>query len=193
MASDSSKVSKIQTNFQALSSIAGSLNAASDELTRTVGILDESLKRLNIGLSVWVQFSSVSFEDEPEQYDEGQIGYCKVKGTWGIALRRIWGHQAFDRYNEDGPWLFNDAPRAMRLQSVDKIPRIIEELAKEAVDTTKRIEAKTKEVRDLAEAVGLVADKDKVKSIAQRIAAEKIGKEALRWMDETPAAQEGRK
>ena len=135
MTSSDSKVSKIQTHFQALSETASSLNAASDELTQTVALLDESLKKLNVGLSAWVSFRSRDNDDDPYEYDVNQIGYCKVNGTWGIALRHIWGHEGLDRHSEDGPWLFNDASREMRLASVDKIPDVIEELAKVAAST----------------------------------------------------------
>jgi prefoldin subunit 5 len=161
MTSSDSKVAKIQTHFQALSEVASSLNIASDELTKTVTILDEALKKLNLGLTVWVSFRRRGDDDEPHLYDDDQIGYCKINGVWGIALRRIWGDESWDRHSEDGPWLFNDASREMRLHSVDSIPNVIEALAKEAFDTTKRIQEKTKEVGELAGAIGQVANAEK--------------------------------
>src|SRR5579859_1804079 len=109
------KIAKIQTNFQALSEVASSLNAASNELTKVVSKLDEALKQLNVGLTDWV-----TFEDRLPQIDEqyycDQIGYCRVNGRWGISLRRIWGNERWDDHSEDGPWLFTDAPREMRLR-----------------------------------------------------------------------------
>ena len=59
----------------------------------------------------------------------------------------------FDDHHEEGPWLFNDAPREMRLRSVDKIPVLIQALGKEAANTTKKIQEKTKEVSELALAI----------------------------------------
>jgi len=173
MASSDTKVTKVQSDFHTLSEIASSLNAASDELTKTVTILDESLKKLNVGLSVWVSFRSRADEDTPYIFDEDQIGYCKVNGTWGIALRRIWGNETLDGYSEDGPWLFNDASREMRLLSVDQIPGVIEALAKEAFNTTTKIQEKTKKVRELAEAIAPFTDQTKGKSltIAESMAA----------------------
>src|SRR5258706_5366873 len=158
MTSSDSKIAKIQTHFQTLSEVASSLNTASDELTKTVSILDEALKKLNVGLPVWVSFRRRGNDDEPHLYDDDQIGYCKVNGAWGIALRHIWGDESWDRHDEEGPWLFNDASREMRLHSVDAIPNVIEALAKEALDTTKRIQEKTKEVRELAAAVAEVTN-----------------------------------
>jgi prefoldin subunit 5 len=162
MASTESQVEKIQKHFQTLSDIASSLNAASDELTQAVGVLDEALKKLNIGLSVWVIFRSRSEEDSPEIYDLDQIGYCKVNGTWGIAIQRIWGDESIDRHDSEGPWLFRDASREMRVQAVDKIPELIEALGKQASETKKAIEEKTKQVKNLAEAIRGDSSKNKV-------------------------------
>lgn len=159
MASDNPKVAKIQTHFQALSSLAPTLNAASDELTQVVTILDEALKKLNVGLTAWVSFRSRSVEEE--QYDDDQIGYGKVDGRWGIALRRVWGDYITEHFGSDGPWLFNDAPRELRLLGVDKLPEVIEALGKEASDTTKKVREKTKQARELATAIQQIANADK--------------------------------
>lgn len=181
MTSGDSKIAKLQTDFQALSKIASELNTASDGLTRTVAILDEALKKLNVGLTVWVTFRSrFESDDEPLRYDLDKIGYCKVNGTWGLAIQHIWGDEGMPDPWEgsEGPWLFNDASRELRLHSVDKIPAVIAELAKEASDTTKRIQEKTKEVLQLAEAITQVATDGKGKSLtlAERIA---VGQKSL--------------
>jgi hypothetical protein len=145
------KVEKLQTDFKALTSVSASLNTASDELAKAVSVLDEALKKLNIGLTVWVTFRSWS--SERDEYDEEQIGYCKLAGKWGIALRRIWGDINFEQRAEDGPWVFNDGPREMRLAGVDKFPELIEALNKEASNATKKIQEKTQEVRELASVI----------------------------------------
>jgi prefoldin subunit 5 len=153
MASSDSKIEAIQKQFQVLSGVASSLNTASDELTRAVAALDEALKKLNVGLTAWVTFSKIVEEEYPEIYDSQQIGYCKVNGTWGIALRHISGDAESGEQDEDGPWLFSDASREMRIQAVDKIPELIEALSKEASETTRKIQEKTKQVTDLADAI----------------------------------------
>jgi hypothetical protein len=160
-------IAKLQTDFQALSEIASQLNVASDGLTKTVAILDEALKKLNVGLTVWVTFRRRANDEQPLLYDLDQIGYTKVNGTWGLAVQHIWGDEgAPDPWEDsDGPLLFNDAPREMRLQSVDKIPEVIAELAKEASDTTKRMQEKTKQVLELAEAINSLKDAAKASAI----------------------------
>lgn len=160
MTSSDSKIEKIQTYFKVLSSVAPTLNTASDELTKAVSVLDENLKKLNVGLTAWVTFRSrvahPSMRDE--EYDDDQIGYGKVDGKWGIALRRIWGNYAMEEFGAEGPWLFNDAPREMRLLGVDKIPELIEALGKEASETTKKVRDTTKQVNDLAAAVAEITN-----------------------------------
>lgn len=160
MTTTDSKIAKIQTHFQALSSLAPELNAASDDLTQAVALLDEALKKLNIGLPVWVAFR---FGAEPPLYHTEQIGYDKVGSKWGIALRCLWGNEDIDDHNEDGPWLFNEAPRDMRLYAVDKIPEVIELLGKAAFDTTKKIQEKAQEVRQFADAIENITKQAKAK------------------------------
>ena len=176
MGSNDPKISQIQTNFQTLSTVASSLNTASDELTKVVGRLDEALKKLNVGLTVWVTFEDRLPHDDT-RYDCDQIGYCKVNGKWGISVRQIWGDEPWlsDHQGENGPWLFNDAPREMRLRSVDKIAVLIEALSKEASNTTKRIQEKTQEVSELAAAIESAANEAKRKSptLSERIAVRK--------------------
>jgi hypothetical protein len=154
MNSDDPKIAKVQARFQELSSLASSLNTASDELTQIVNGLDEALKRLNIGLTVWVAFRFRGDDEEPQMYDQDQVGYAKVSGTWGIAVRRIWGDDSRDIFHEDGPWLFKDAPRELRIECLDQFPNVIEELAKVATATTKRVQEKTNQIRNLASAIG---------------------------------------
>jgi uncharacterized phage infection (PIP) family protein YhgE len=158
MNSDDSKIAKVQTRFQELSTLASSLNTASDEFTKIVGTLDEALKNLNIGLTVWVNFRTRDIAESSETYDVDQIGYSKIQGTWGLALRNIWGNEAYESHHEDGPWLFKDAPRELRLAAADKIPELIEALAKAASTTTKEVQEKTKQVRELAVAIDQVAN-----------------------------------
>src|SRR5258706_5714323 len=120
MTSSDSKIAKIQTHFQALSSAATSLNAASDELTKVVSVLDDALRKLNVGLTVWVTVSTWS---DNSRHGEDQIGYCKLNGKWGIALCTSWNDDAGGEDTVDGIWLFNDAPRELRLGGVDKSPK----------------------------------------------------------------------
>jgi hypothetical protein len=158
MASEKAKPIDVATNFRALSSIASSLNKASNELTQSVSVLDAALKKLNIGLTVWTAFEFWAVE-EPN-YGEDQIGYAKISGQWGIALRKIWGNESFDAPNEDGPWLFGEAPRELRIAAADHLPKLVEALGKQAFDTAKKLDAKTKEVAALAAVIDKIAKEE---------------------------------
>jgi hypothetical protein len=160
MTSSDSKIEKFQTRFEVLSEVASSLNTASDEMTKVVGVLDDALRKLNIGLTVWVTYTFGG--EEGPAYDLHQIGYTKLNGKWGIALRRIWGNEQYDSENQEGPWIFSDAPRNMRLHGVDKLSELIEELGKEGFNTARKVQEKTKQVRELAEVIEKIANPDKM-------------------------------
>jgi len=176
MSSTDSKTAKIQAHFKNLTSIAPVLNAASDELTKAIRGLDQALKKLNIGLSVWVTFAVRHEDSGDDEYDLEQIGYTKLNGEWGLGLRRIWGNERFDTQYQDGPWLFSDAPRDMRLRSTDKIPDVIEELGKEAVKTTKAMQQKSLEVRELAGAI------EQISTSTQPIISKALSEAALKTL-----------
>jgi hypothetical protein len=164
-----SKIAKIQAHFQTLSAVSPTLNSASDELNRCVASLDESLKKLNAGLTVWVSFRSRGVEDD--EYDDDQIGYAKVDGKWGIAIRHIWGNYATERFGDEGPWFFNDASRELRLLAVDQLPELIEALGEEASKVTKTVQEKAKQVRELAAAIEQVAKSAHPNTFNERVIA----------------------
>jgi hypothetical protein len=158
MGSTDPKGISIEASFQSLASLSNSLNAASSELTRYIGVLDEALKKLNIGLTVWVTFQDKSDEDKEHQFSLDQIGYAKVNGKWGIALRNKSGDEREKSFFVQGPWLFNDATRRLRLASVEKIPQVIEQLNKAAATAVKQAQAKAASVGELATVVEKIAN-----------------------------------
>jgi hypothetical protein len=81
-----------------------------------------------------------------------QVGYAKISGKWGIAVRTVsevsWRP---DAHIEE--WAFSDAPCQLRLEAIDFVPQLLDELAKEAADNTKKITEKTEELQQLVAAV----------------------------------------
>jgi hypothetical protein len=137
--------------YKKLQACAASLNEASDELGRAIAECDVALKKLNLGIVAWVNI----FEDEDingEDFVDRGIGYAKVGGKWGIALRSRWGNRPTDTVRSE-EWMFNDAPRSLRAEAVEKLPALLMALAKRADDTTADIEAKTVKARDFAAAI----------------------------------------
>jgi hypothetical protein len=61
-------------------------------------------------------------------------------------------HRHPDRETTEA-WLFGDAPRALRLEAVDKIPDLLEKLSEQAAFAIQKIHAKLADVQALAAAV----------------------------------------
>jgi hypothetical protein len=144
--------SRVQSSFQHLAESSGTLNSASDGLSKLVAELDSALKPLNIGLVCWVDIHAPWTSEDGSQTYREQLGYSKKGGKWGVALRTI---NEF-MYNDDPDveeWAFNDAPRQLRLRAVDRIPELLDEMVKQAAKFTKEIAEKTLQVQQLVSAI----------------------------------------
>ena len=65
--------------------------------------------------------------------------------------------QAIEQLPEDATveeWLFNDAPRALRIEAVEKLPDLFDNLIKEADVAIRKVKAQTLSARQLAAALG---------------------------------------
>ena len=70
-------------------------------------------------------------------------------------------------------WPFNDAPRHLRLQAVDKIPELLESLLKTAADMSDKMTQKADEIIAITDAISSVvesASKAKGQTIQELIA-----------------------
>jgi hypothetical protein len=143
------KVERVQKAVQQLPTVAATLNAASDDLAGSVSKLDALLKKFNLGVPTWVSFEKSRWDDGSYQED---IGYAKVNGKWGIAIRTI-ECDFSDPDSSATKWLFNDAPRLLRVHAVEKIPELLEALLESAAEMTKVIADKAGEVEALASAM----------------------------------------
>jgi hypothetical protein len=150
-AAQATSTEKTKNIYKQLSLAATDLNTASDGLADAMHLLDDTLKRLNLGVSAWVTVSGN--DDQDGNWWSRSIGYTQVGDKWGIALKDASGHYAIPDRDSVEKWLFNDAPRWMRVESVGRIPDLLEALLKQAEDTTKKIKAKTDEALALVQAV----------------------------------------
>jgi hypothetical protein len=142
---------KAQSAYRDLSVAAKNLNQVSDELGKTILVLDAALQKLNLGVSAWVRIAGE--DDGNGNYWGRDIGYAKVGGEWGIALRTLRGNYNWEEDEAEEKWLFNDGPRWLRADAIEHIPALLEKLTKQADDTAKRIQKKTEEAKQLAAAV----------------------------------------
>jgi methyl-accepting chemotaxis protein len=149
---------RVQSSYQRLSSASTELNTTSDELGKVIGALESALKKLNLGISTWVSFSTWNAPDGDGYFRE-DLGYDKINGKWGICLRTSSGRHSEPDYAEVEYWLFNDAPRKLRLSGIENIPELIEQLVEDTEDTTKRIKAKLGQAKELTAAINAIADK----------------------------------
>ena len=143
--------SRISSSYKQLTQAATELNAVSDELGKFVTALDAALRRLNLGIATWLRLESR--EDGSGNYTKRDLGYAKVGNKWGIALRTMSGNHNDVEDSNVEEWLFNDAPRALRIESVEKLPDLFESLVKEADAATKQIRTKTERAQALAGAL----------------------------------------
>jgi hypothetical protein len=149
-ANGDSLAERVQSSYLQLSSVASDLNTVSDELGKSIAEIDLALKKLNLGVSVWVDINE--WEDDLDYYKE-QLGYAKIDGKWGIALRTVSGNLNWPDRDEVEQWLFSDAPRRLRLAAIETLPDMLKSLSDEAVETTSKIKGKLAEAKEVAAAV----------------------------------------
>lgn len=142
----------ITAAFEALKEAATDLNTVSDTLATPIEWLDGAIKRLNLGLPAWAEFEG-GFDDNTADYWHNEIGYAKIGAKWGIAIRSREGNADQPQFEDSESWLFNDAPRDLRVKAVDHLPKVIEALITEARNTADRIKEKIGQAEEFAKAI----------------------------------------
>jgi hypothetical protein len=148
----------IPSSLKALSQSAVDLNTATHRLTKSIETLDNALKKLNLGISSWVE-TSLGGSQDGRFWSREELGYAKVSGKWGLALRASSGDECdtdgeHDTFTE---WLFCDASRDMRIRALPHLPQLIAQLNTDAKSVTARISENVKEAEELAHAIELIA------------------------------------
>jgi hypothetical protein len=159
-------VSRVEASFRKLSAVASDLNFSSDELGKSISDLDSALKKLNLGIPAWVSFRGNSDPNEGWYWSE-DLGYAKVGGAWGIALRTVKGECGDPEGESVETWLFNDGPRPFRLAAIEVIPKLLEKLSTEADETAKKIRLRLAEVQEVAAVVKKAAEEPLKRIIAR--------------------------
>jgi len=156
MAEGPSPSERVAASYKRLAASAATLSSASDELAKSISALDEALKRLNLGVPAWQEIHG-SDNDGSGNFWSRDIGYAKIGGKWGIALRTTEGNHNAPEYDQIEEWLFNDAPRWLRIDAIDKIPDLIDKLIAAADETSIKIKQKTEKAQELAAALSQAA------------------------------------
>lgn len=106
--------------WNSLAEASARINLATEEIAKSIAIVNLCLSRLNTGLAVWCPLNN-----------QDKIGYAKLHGRWGLCLA-----------SSEGEWHFNDAPRRLRLEAINSIPDLLAAMTKETNDISGLIEAK---------------------------------------------------
>lgn len=139
---------QVAASFQRLAATASKLNGVSDELAESITALDAALKVLNLGVPAWVKVAGDA-DGDTEQFWLEELGYARVNGQWGIALRSREGWLGDPDNEHVEKWLFNDAPRALRVEAVDHMPALLDEMAKQADSIAEKIKGKLGQTQQL--------------------------------------------
>lgn len=143
----------LQNLFLQLTEAAANFDSASDELASPVTEIDAALKRLNLGVIVWTRMEGGTHAQADEYWWSQDIGYTKISGKWGVALRTCSGDHTDPDNDKVEEWLFNDAPRRMRILGIQHIPNLIRAMIHEVNETTANIKSKITEANELAKVI----------------------------------------
>ena len=148
---------RVTTSFSKLTVAAKDLNKVSDELGKAISSIDSILQRLNLGVPTWTQIQGGEDPHSGMVYWSRDVGYAKIGNRWGIALCTREGDYSSPDEERCESWLFNDAPRWLRVEGIEKIPDLLEELIKNMEETTKKIKGKIDQAKQLADSLALAA------------------------------------
>ena len=146
---------RVSAAFEKLAATATKLNAVSDELAQPISDIDAALQGLNLGVSAWVKVVG-ELDDPTGEFWDRSVGYDKISRRWGIAIRTRSGSDFLQELHEE-IWRFNDAPRSNRLEALDKLPELLEELVKVASDTADALKNKLATTKQVATTIRQVA------------------------------------
>ena len=152
----SNPTERITAAFQILSTSTKNLNELSGQLAKPIVSLERSLQRLNVGIACWR--SVASGDDERGKCWSHDVGYSRIAGRWRLAVRKCERDEATDSMMEMEAWPFNETPLYLRIKAVDKLPELIEALAKATDAVSGRLRKKITPTEELAAAVNALTE-----------------------------------
>lgn len=148
---DQNRSERLASAFKRLVSTANDYNAASAEFSKPVLQIEESVEPLNLRLTTWKKI--VGGADDYGNYWSRDVGYTRVNGRWRIVVRAMSGNYNVEEADEYELWPFDEAPQSYRIEALDKLPDLLEELIKNAEKTAKKLKELTPDAKELAAAV----------------------------------------
>lgn len=149
---------RVSAAFEKLVVSAAELNAVSDELAEPISAIEAALQKLGLGVPAWTTFKRINGGDQYIDYDETwSIGYAKISQRWGLAIRYTVSLEGSGLPDKEEEWPFTDAPRAYRLEAVEKLPELIEKLAETSDKTATKLRKGIALTKHVAETIGPMA------------------------------------
>jgi hypothetical protein len=142
--------SRISSSYKQLTQAATELNAVSDELGKFVTALDAALRRLNLGIATWLRLESR--EDGSGNYTK-RDSVTQKSAISGASPCARWPAITTTSKTPTSRSGCSTTPAALRIESVEKLPDLFENLVKEADAATKQIRTKTERAQALASAL----------------------------------------
>ncbi len=130
--------------FSDLSETAATLNRESDTINSIIEHFEDALRKLNIGLEVWLDSDVLTADrhtlsspvGDTIELVEYQLGYAKLRGQWQLGIRQAvyqLDNGGFDQAMEVKSYqLLREASREMRIASLRLFPTLLQAIKKEA-------------------------------------------------------------
>jgi hypothetical protein len=133
-----------------LSETAAVLNRESDTINSIIERFENALRKLNIGLEVWLSSKTlesnsrvVSGPDEQRiELVEAQLGFAKLRGEWCLGIRQVeyqLDDQVVEAMEVQSYQLLRDASREMRIASLRLFPDLLKAIKEQAEEALKTI------------------------------------------------------
>ncbi len=133
-----------------LKPVAKNVSTAADALAAPVSSIDGELKRMHIAFEAWVTYKTESYE---HLYTNWDLGYSRIAGRWGLALRVVRGDVSDPEDTRVENWHFNESPLYLRHRAVDKLPDLLEALAKTGEKVANKLTSAAAVATQVAETV----------------------------------------
>lgn len=114
------------------------LNKTLDNVGVTVSSINQSLQRMNIGVSACAE-TGFSWERSDGDFENHLLTYSKVDGAWGLQIVVISGNVYDQESVTCDTFRFNHAPREARAAAIMALPALLRSLTHRTEEMTKQI------------------------------------------------------
>jgi hypothetical protein len=139
-----------------LQPVAAAVEVAAAELSKPVSAIETALKRMNIAYEAWSTYKQGGHEEYWWKWD---IGYTRIGNRWGIAIKVSSGDETDPEHDRSERWLFNESPLYLRHPAIDKLPDMLEALAKTGETVAGKLNRATERALTIAEVIAPTAKK----------------------------------